>query len=104
MREPDRAALAATIETAGRAGRDAFVVLDGDVSGDAPFLQATRLDDTAWLVEVWRVGPGARSERYRTLVADDATVTRVFWSWATGTDEWQLLRWHLVEAPLAAAG
>ncbi len=107
VREPDRAALAAAIEAAGRPGPGAFVILDVEADQgagperDAPFLQAVRLPGTAWQVEVWR----AAAERYRAVVADAAAVTRVFWSWAEGTGDWQRLRWQQVGGrPVAAAG
>lgn len=103
VREPDRAALAATIESADRAGPGAFAVLDGDTDGAAPFLQASRTAG-AWCLEVWRVVPHGLDEHYRTFVPDAAAVTATFWSWATGSAYWQRLRWQLVETPLAAAG
>lgn len=99
VREPDRVAIAATVEAAGRAGAGAFVTLDAD--GDSAFLQAVRLPGRRWQVEVWRDA----GERYRVVVADDTTVVRTFWSWAQGTGDWQRLRWQPVrDRPVAAAG
>ncbi|SHH25953.1 hypothetical protein SAMN05443575_3557 [Jatrophihabitans endophyticus] len=105
VREPDRAGLRATVEAAAHAGCGAFVVLDGDTAGDAPFLQAVHLGHGRWQVEVWRVAARSSAEHYRTTVPDTDTVVAVFWSWADGGDDWQYLRWEpLTTSPLAAAG